>query len=107
MKIERKEVQSSNIKSVGYNADSKKLEVEFTNGSIYQYFSVPDEVYEEFSKSASMGAYHSSEIAKKYKYNCTFKPKKEDEEKEENKKSGPSLSELKNRILNSLGMDRK
>ena len=34
-------VASSNIASIGYDPDSETLEIEFTNGSIYQYFNIP------------------------------------------------------------------
>ena len=38
----RDPVSSSNIASIGYDSDSETLEIEFTNGSIYQYFNLPD-----------------------------------------------------------------
>ena len=42
----RTPITSSNLKSVGYNAAEKVLEIEFHDGGIYQYFNVPASVYE-------------------------------------------------------------
>jgi hypothetical protein len=39
--MERHSVTSSNVKSIGYDASSSTLEVEFNSGGIYQYYSVP------------------------------------------------------------------
>ncbi len=41
--MQREPVQSSNIRSVGYDLDEQLLEIEFENGNIYQYFAVPTE----------------------------------------------------------------
>jgi len=41
--MERKNVLSSNIKSIGYY--NKILEVEFLNGSIYDYYEVPERLF--------------------------------------------------------------
>ena len=43
--MERGSVKSSMIKSLGYDASSFLLEVEFTNGRVYQYLDVPSDVY--------------------------------------------------------------
>ena len=43
--MERQSVSSSNLRSIGYDHSSSTLEVEFNNGSIYQYFDVPENVY--------------------------------------------------------------
>lgn len=42
----RDPVSSSNIASIGYDPGSETLEIEFTNGSIYQYFNVPAGLHE-------------------------------------------------------------
>ncbi|MBA7540511.1 hypothetical protein ES705_32810 [subsurface metagenome] len=39
--MKRKQVESSNLASVGYDADKKILEIEFNHGGVYQYFNVP------------------------------------------------------------------
>lgn len=39
--MNRNPVSSSNVKSVGYDSESSRLEVEFHHGGIYQYYGVP------------------------------------------------------------------
>ena len=52
--MERIEVRSSDIRSVGYDKKMKTLEVEFKNKSIYQYSEVPEEVYVELMEARSI-----------------------------------------------------
>jgi KTSC domain-containing protein len=56
------------LASVGYDAGTYVLEVEFTNGHVYQYFDVPESVYEEFMSSGSLGNYLNSQIKPNYRY---------------------------------------
>lgn len=67
-KSERIPVVSSNIASVGYDAEKKVLEIEFHHGAIYQYFDVPVRVYEELMNSAAKGSYFMNELKDKFKY---------------------------------------
>ena len=61
--MERKPVNSSMIKAVGYDAMEEILEIEFsTNGSIYQYKGVPQVVYDELMEVASAGVYFRQNI---------------------------------------------
>lgn len=53
--MERQPVISSNVKSVGYDAQAKLLEVEFQNGTVYQYEDVPSDVHAELLASPSIG----------------------------------------------------
>lgn len=53
--MERQPVTSSNVKSVGYDAQAKVLEVEFVGGAIYQYDDVPADVHAELLASPSIG----------------------------------------------------
>jgi hypothetical protein len=64
--MDRVPVSSSNIASVGYDADSQTLEVEFLKGGIYQYFQVPQNVHEDFMASSSKGQYHHQNIKNRY-----------------------------------------
>lgn len=45
--MDRYSVASSNISAVGYDEQFETLEVEFLNGSIYQYYNVPRNLYEQ------------------------------------------------------------
>lgn len=44
--MERQYVLSSNIASIGFDPDNMILEVEFLNGAVYQYYDVPQSIYE-------------------------------------------------------------
>ncbi len=48
--MERQAVKSSNVKSIGYDAESKELHVEFNNGGLYCYADFPQPAYDELSK---------------------------------------------------------
>ena len=41
-------VSSSNVALIGYDPNTLTLEIEFIGGSVYQYFDVPETVYQEF-----------------------------------------------------------
>jgi hypothetical protein len=62
----RHSVMSSNLRSVGYSADSQVLEIEFNAGTVYQYVGVSQTVYEELLNAASLGRYFSSQIKDAY-----------------------------------------
>ena len=66
--MEREQVSSSNVKSIGYNINTSILEVEFKNGRVYQYFNVPINVYNAFINASSIGKYLNSNIVGVYKY---------------------------------------
>lgn len=54
--MEREPVGSSNLLSVGYDENSLTLEIEFKSG-IYQYYDVPQHIYEELINSNSLGSF--------------------------------------------------
>lgn len=66
--MERVSVTSSNIETVGYDSDSSTLEVEFKNGAIYQYFDVPQHIYEALRDASSVGAYLASQIKGSFRF---------------------------------------
>jgi uncharacterized protein len=64
----RTTVNSSNIKSIGYNSQSATLEVEFTSGDVYQYFNVPEYLYQQFLHASSHGQFLNENIRYNYRY---------------------------------------
>jgi len=66
--MERVAVSSSNLASVGYDAESQILEIEFHNGGVYQYAGVPEEVYEGLLSADSQGKYFHANIKNNYPY---------------------------------------
>lgn len=61
-------VSSSNIASIGYDQKTQTLEVEFLKSGVYQYFDVPQAVYEEFISAESKGKYLANKIKGNYRY---------------------------------------
>jgi hypothetical protein len=66
--MNRHPVSSTNIASVGYDAQSMTLEIEFSSGTVYQYFDVPEAVHQEFMGSDSKGQFFASQIKGGYRY---------------------------------------
>jgi len=60
--MERIPVQSSNLASVGYDAESLTLEIEFNHGGIYQYFGVSQDIYDGLMNASSKGNYFHQNI---------------------------------------------
>lgn len=60
----REYVSSSNIASIGYDAMSEILEVEFNNGAVYQYYNVPKRLYNGLMEADSKGRYFDAYIKK-------------------------------------------
>ncbi|QNS41792.1 KTSC domain-containing protein [Chryseobacterium manosquense] len=66
--MNRQAVTSSNIASIGYDADSQTLEIEFLNGGVYQYFDVPQHIYDGIMSADSHGQYLAQNIKGAYRY---------------------------------------
>jgi len=60
--MERKRVNASNIRSIGYDAGQQLLEIEFSSGSIVQYSGVSPEVHRRFMGSPSPGSFYQDQI---------------------------------------------
>lgn len=67
-RVKRREVQSSMIRSVGYDEKARILEVEFVSGSVYRYHGVPRELFEELLEAPSKGSYFLERIRGAYEY---------------------------------------
>ena len=65
--MERQPVESKMLASIGYDAETSTLEVEFNSGAIWQYFDVPESVWNEFESSESKGKYFLGEIRGQYR----------------------------------------
>ncbi len=66
--MERAPVVSESVASVGFDEGSSTLEVEFSSGSVYQYFDVPQTVFEELVGADSIGTYLNRSIKGSYRY---------------------------------------
>ncbi len=59
---------SSNVARISYEKTSSTLEVEFHNGSIYQYYDVESNVWEDFKSASSKGQFIHQYLKSKYRY---------------------------------------
>lgn len=57
MEIKMVNVESSCIKSIGYDEEQSELFVEFTSGKIYKYPNCSKTLYENFMNSSSKGRF--------------------------------------------------
>ena len=64
----RQLVDSSNIRSIGYDSRSQTLEIEFHSGGIYQYFNVPKSTYNALMSASSCGSYFHRHIKDQYRW---------------------------------------
>lgn len=61
-------VSSTNIAEIGYDPATQTLEVLFHNGNIYQYFDVPQAIYDALVQSESAGKFLNTQIKGAYRY---------------------------------------
>lgn len=66
--MKRQSVKSSNLASIGYDAIKLILEIEFNHGGIYQYYDVPQGVYDKLMNAESHGKYFAANIKNDYDY---------------------------------------
>ncbi|HEX2787812.1 MAG TPA: KTSC domain-containing protein [Ignavibacteria bacterium] len=66
--MKRQHVNSTSVRSIGYDEATKTLEVKFIDGDVYQYFKVPEKIYLDLLTASSIGAYLNKEIKGKFEY---------------------------------------
>lgn len=64
--MERKRVNSSRVRSVGYDEKNQILEVELSNGSVLQYSKVSPEVHRRFMAAPNPTSFYDDRIAEEY-----------------------------------------
>ncbi len=65
MDMKREDVESSVIGAVGY---SRVLEIEFESGRVYQYYDVPQDIFEGMQNAESKGRYFNAHIRGQFDY---------------------------------------
>lgn len=61
-------VESTTLRTVGYDRDRKLLRLEFHNRAVYQYFKVPAAIHEGLLAAPSKGIYFNRFIRDKFDY---------------------------------------
>jgi hypothetical protein len=64
--MRRDAVTSSVLRSVGYDAGTAELEIEFASGDVYRYYAVPARVHRELVEADSPGAYFNTHVNDRY-----------------------------------------
>jgi hypothetical protein len=64
--MERKRVNSSRLRSVGYDEKSRVLEIEMSNGELWQYTGVYPEVYRRLMAAPNPTSFFDDKIAEEY-----------------------------------------
>jgi hypothetical protein len=59
---------SSNVARISYDDSSSTLEIEFLNGSIYQYYDVPQQIWDSFKEASSKGQFIHQYLKGHYRY---------------------------------------
>jgi hypothetical protein len=60
--MDREPVESSTLASVGYDATTFVLELEFRSGHVYQYLGTPFRIHCELRDAESQGRYFNQKI---------------------------------------------
>jgi hypothetical protein len=64
--VNRQPVTSSVLRSIGYDSNTAELEIEFTSGDVYRYYTVPGRVHRELLAADSPGAYFNTHVSDRY-----------------------------------------
>jgi hypothetical protein len=64
--MRRRPVDSSAITSLGYDPESRTLEIEFRSGSVYDYFGVTAGLFESFLDAASKGKFYAQRVRNRF-----------------------------------------
>ena len=64
--MDRKCVNSSKLRSVGYDEKSRTLEIEMSNGQVFQYVGVYPEVYRRLMAAPNPTSFFDDKIAEEY-----------------------------------------
>ena len=66
--MKREPVNSSSLAEIGYDGSTQTMEVCFKSGRIYQYFDVPQVIYDELRTAESPGGYLSTRVKGEFRY---------------------------------------
>jgi KTSC domain len=64
--VHRIPVDSSAIRSVGYDAQRNMLEIQYAGGGVYRYLQVPPDEHERLMRADSLGRYVNARIRNRY-----------------------------------------
>jgi hypothetical protein len=59
---------STVIRSIEYSAAAAVLTIVFVTGSVYEYYGVPQDVYDQFKSYREKGVFYNGRIRNKYRF---------------------------------------
>lgn len=65
--MDRKDVSSSMIKSIGYDSSTSTLEIEYNSGPIWQYYDFTESDWHAFEGAESHGKFYHGFIKGQYR----------------------------------------
>jgi hypothetical protein len=60
--VQRKPVESSHLRAVGYDPGSRKMHIEFHNGAVYEYKGVPEQFHKTLTEADSTGTFFHKNV---------------------------------------------
>lgn len=63
----RTPVESSNVKAIGYDPNTRKLEIEFNSGEVHEYSDVAPGMHKALMGARSIGGYFHQHIRNRHK----------------------------------------
>lgn len=66
--MERTAVESNSLRSVGYDAESTELEVEFHSGRVYRFEGVPESLHDWLMRSPGKGGFFNRMIRDRFPF---------------------------------------
>jgi len=74
MLVRRVPIDSSSIASIGYDAATQTLEVEFRAYGTFRYFDFPEFLYNGLMLAPSKGSFFNQRIANRYRFEEIDRP---------------------------------
>ena len=66
--MQRRAANPTSIYSAGYNQNTLTFEVELQSGKVFQYYDLPQKVYEEFTQAKSKTLFYNAKIRDVYAF---------------------------------------
>lgn len=66
--MERRRISGGRLKSAAYDAGSRRLEIEFVDGSLKTFKAVPAEVWRRLMASPNPASYYADRIEEEYPF---------------------------------------
>lgn len=66
--MNRTGVTANGIAQVGYEQGSEILEIEFTSGKVFQFYNVPEKMFDQFMNTTQKESYYEINIYERFPY---------------------------------------